>query len=96
MTLKCLPADELAHYGGRRDGGNLVRGEGHDVVQEFQQAGCLGVGRGGWADAAQKGLGVVFQHREFENQGRVELCIGIFLELSTDSPVSSFEIKRIF
>ena len=54
--------------------------QGNYVGEELQEADSVGVGRRGRADAAEEGLGVVTQEREFIQQGAVELDIGIFLE----------------
>ena len=44
-SLQRLAVDEFAEDGGRRDGGDLGRGQSHDVIEELEHAGSLGVGR---------------------------------------------------
>ena len=44
-SLQRLAVDEFAEDGGRRDGGDLRWGEGHDVREELEHARSLGVGR---------------------------------------------------
>ena len=43
--LQRLAADEFAEDGGRGDAGDLLGGEGYDVVQELEEADGVGVGR---------------------------------------------------
>ena len=43
--LKRLAVDEFAEDGGRRDGGDLGRSQGDDVVEELEHALGFGVGR---------------------------------------------------
>ena len=78
--LEGLTADELAEDGGRRDAGDLFRGEGDDVLEELQQTLRIGIGRRIRADTAQEGLRIVLEHRELENVRGIEHGIGIFLE----------------
>ena len=75
-----MAVDEFAEDGGRRDGGDLCRREGDDVVEELQHAGGLGVGWGRRRDPAQERLGVVFQDGQLEDVGRIEDGVGILLE----------------
>lgn len=86
FSLQQLPADELPHDGRRRDCFYLVRGEGYDVVQELEQPDCFCVGLGCREDPPQKRFGEIFQHRELEDEGRVERHVRIFLERE-DVPV---------
>ena len=44
-NLQRLAVDEFAEDGGRRDGGDLGRGQGDDVAEELEHASGLGVGR---------------------------------------------------
>ena len=80
QTLQRLAVDEFAEDGCRRDGGDLRWGEGHYAAEELEHTRGLGVGRRVRRDAAQQRLGVVLQDRKFEDVGRVEDGVGVFLE----------------